>query len=272
MGKYAYASIRLPKSGYQQVNLQLRNDYRLYAKKWMNNIPAVYFETIFKHHHKPIGEDEVMEIQDTKRLQVVGEAFLEAIENKEWWRHLNNQLQVQLDFIFDGLEIVYWSVLWSKKGGVEQSMHTDFTIHDTWVRISGIIALEKNTKLVVATLNKEGDDDKKVITLNIGDVVILQGDQMHAGASYSSDNKRLFFKAIPIGHKLLKGEYDSVGYCYVCENDITGGCKKKFPTQNILDNHRYYCKAVHGEEEVNRRRKNNRQQSEKRRKLLKGEI
>jgi hypothetical protein len=54
--------------------------------------------------------------------------------------------------------------------------------------------------------------------------------------------------------KVLKGEKDSVGYCYVCEDKKLGGCFDRFPTSDMLKNHRTNCVAVHGEEEVKRRR------------------
>ena len=71
-----------------------------------------------------------------------------------------------------------------------------------------------------------------------------------------------------MGMKVLKGEKDSVGYCYVCEDKKLGGCFDRFPTSDMLKNHRTNCVAVHGEEEVKRRREEkNRKEAARKEKL-----
>ena len=114
----------------------------------------------------------------------------------------------------------YWSALMSNAGGTEQAMHQDFTEHGTWPRFAGIISLDEG-KIWMERLDLKGD--KVELSLGAGDAVIFQGDKMHAGSAYDEEHRRLYFKALSVGMKLLKDEKDSVGYCHVCEDDKLGG-------------------------------------------------
>ena len=157
-----------------------------------------------------------------------------------------------------------YAILYSKAGGARQSLHTDYTIHDTHPRFSGIIAVNEGTKLLIE--DGENSGQEKEIKLNIGEAIIMRGNFKHAGASYTkNNNRRIFFKAIPVGEKLLKEEIDSVGYLYCCEGE-RGGCRKMLPTKSIKRNHRYYCEAVHGKEIVTSRREKAKVRSSRKRK------
>ena len=108
---------------------------------------------------------------------------------------------------------------------------------------------DDNGLLVVEKRNtKEG---KSVVKVRTGEAIIFRGNFFLAGAAYVKNQRRLYFKAIPEGKELLKEEKDYVCYAFVCEKE---GCKKRFPTNKILENHKYYCVACHGEELVRKRR------------------
>ena len=71
-------------------------------------------------------------------------------------------------------------------------------------------------------------------------MVIFRGDYKHAGAAYTNEYCRLYFKAIPIGCCLWEEEINSVGYGYVCER-VQGGCVIRCNGGKSLDNHKPNC-------------------------------
>jgi hypothetical protein len=100
--------------------------------------------------------------------------------------------------------------------------------------------------------------EKKIeLNLGAGDVVIFRGDKMHCEEGYEMENRRLYFKALLVGIKVLESGKDAVGYGHVCEiTKDKSGCEARFPTYSTLANHRNLCAAVHGEEEAAALRRN----------------
>jgi hypothetical protein len=66
-------------------------------------------------------------------------------------------------------------------------MHQDFTEHGTWPRFAGIISLDGKGKIWMERLDLKGG--KVELSLGAGDVVIFQGDKMHAGAAYDEEHR-----------------------------------------------------------------------------------
>jgi hypothetical protein len=134
-------------------------------------------------------------------------------------------------------------------------MHTDVEENNTGPRFAGIICLDGMSKLVMEWSRIKGK--QIVLNLGAGDAVIFRGDKMHCDAGYEFENRRLYFKALPVGIDLLESEKDAIGYGHVCEiKKNKGGCEARFPTASILANHRTLCAAVHGVEVAGNRRQN----------------
>ena len=66
------------------------------------------------------------------------------------------------------------------------------------------------------------------------------GDLFHAGAGYETENRRLYFKAIPKWATLYPSERGNVAYGYVCQKS-EGGCGEKFRFESQLKDHKDTC-------------------------------
>ena len=143
-------------------------------------------------------------------------------------------MQEQLDFIYPDLKIVSVRLLKSEGGGLGQSWHTDFTRWD-YPRFAGIISFNDSTKLMI---KYDGFRKEDIMTIGKGFMMTFRGDLFHAGAGCEEENRRLYFKAIPIGCKLEEINY--VAYNYVCE-EVEGGCGARFNYLRQLENHKCYC-------------------------------
>ena len=269
---------RIPRrSGYQHVKLQLTPTYLKGAKTYLNKLrigDKKWFEPIFLEHeevsvgksaeemteeHKRlveanggeeaviVGEDGERKIRvaiyDEYRYQYVG-FFEKDLKKARWAAHLKQRMEEQLEFIHEGVEVVWWAVLGSKGGGKKQASHLDYEDWD-FPRFAGIVAIEENTTVDIGT-----DEVFETIQIQPGEMVVFRGDVMHSGSAYAEDNKRIYFKAFPKGKSCSKGEAENVSYGAVCEF-----CKKPFGNFKQVYEHKRTCPAKLGVEEAEAKRK-----------------
>jgi ectoine hydroxylase-related dioxygenase (phytanoyl-CoA dioxygenase family) len=115
--------------------------------------------------------------------------------NLDWIDTINNELTSLITDFFPNLEKKsHMSVLFSKKGCVEQKLHTDYPLtEDLEIQESeedknkascfALVALMDNTSIILG--------DGKPLNIAKGDVLFSRGDLVHAGSGYEQDNVRL---------------------------------------------------------------------------------
>ena len=113
-----------------------------------------------------------------------------------------------MDIAYPDLQLELVTVFKSLPGGGQQSWHADFSVFN-FPRFAGLISLDDSTKLIIKNDGNEGD---RVLRILEGEMVIFRGALVHAGAAYEKENRRIYFKAIPIGCELFESEKFSVAY------------------------------------------------------------
>ena len=145
-----YQSSNIGKDGWLKDDLHYKRNTVLRCFTWLNRISKRKFVRIFKGHY-----DDFTSIDDDNRLQ-----FERPNIDNAWFRDIVTCLQAKLDTIQRGLKIVYWSVLWSKPGGVMQSEHADYP-DLLFPCYSGLLSFDDSTKLHI----REGNKVREIIIL-----------------------------------------------------------------------------------------------------------
>ena len=224
-----YEHNNIPEAGYEKVCLHLSKTTLKNADSGLN---ALSIENKIFDKLETATEESRM---DSHRFQV---NEIERFFKGKWWPNIKKRVQEQLDFIYPNLRMCHVSALRSLPGGPEQEMHCDFSYYD-FPKFAGIISLSDNNTLEIKGKGKEPNTTLPILR---SEVVIFRGDLMHAGSSYKEENKRIYFKAIPVGTDIREDEVNAVANGYLCEKS-EGGCGLHFGFLLELYAHRHLCEC-----------------------------
>jgi ectoine hydroxylase-related dioxygenase (phytanoyl-CoA dioxygenase family) len=90
-------------------------------------------------------------------------------------------------------------ILHSLAGCSQQQWHLDFKPNSTSgiKPMSALLALEANTRFETQT---------QTLELDVGDLLVFDGDLVHAGAAYRDDNTRLHAYLYPLGSRRVSNQ------------------------------------------------------------------
>lgn len=226
-----------------------------------------HFEPIFsKHTPSGDGSRTLTPESDDKRWQT-RRTIPQFYNKRKWYRTLMVNLTKVLDTILPEMEVSDCRILLSLADCKLQSFHMDIP-YPTFPCFAGIISVDDSTNVVLKDMNHRVHDPGKVIDIQRGDVVIFRGDLMHAGGAYESENRRIYFKALPKGSKLCKKTQRGQVHVLQCTSHKPGlgkGCNRVFANATQLKNHKYTCPCIKTKEELEKIRKNAREASRRQR-------
>ena len=107
-----------------------------------------------------------------------------------------SDLMAAINLVFPACSAIEVKMLKSEAGDTEQLTHTDYVpgriqtnlLHLNAFHYSAVISVEENTRLLVGKALEE-------VSIPLHSMIFFRGDMLHAGAAYSTSNRRLFLSA-----------------------------------------------------------------------------
>lgn len=218
--QHAYRYTHLVKEGWTKDDLHLSPWVITKAKTALTTKTKRNYQSIFLKHILRMGILE--SINDKSRFQRFPYEC-----NAEWFNEIKLHLSEKLNTIHSNLKIVFWSVLLSEPGGQIQREHTDYPSDLPFPVFSGIVSIDDST-----TLNIRDGNMRRCVRILAGECLIFNGNVIHSGSSYSTQNRRLFFKAIPYNCSLPEVEDYNVTvmreYCEHCHYSFKSRYEKEY--------------------------------------------
>ena len=140
-----------------------------------------------------------------------------------------------------------------EKSGVQEH-HKDI-VDPKFPCFAGLVSLDDDTNICLRDLESSSRTTTsfKTIRIGVGRVLVFRGDLLHGGGTYTAENRRIYFKALPRNKQfdpvVQKGRVQVMFKCDTKNKE----CGLTFESETALKNHRFYCKDVHGEAEVKNR-------------------
>ena len=214
---YNYTLDNIPSSGYTVIDAQLDDEHYDSIKTKCMQHDEKEFNPIFASF-----DDDHKPILTTQRMQSL--TIIKGTSNDKSWKHLRYKIENQIKFIHRAptskkiFKMKHFALLLSKNPCPQQVEHNDFVPQDVPL-YSGIFSFDDNTKLTV--FGKGGSS--KDVRVPAGFFILFTADCKHAGSEYvGTENRRLFFKAMPSSFVLPKTEGSSVNNvpfpCPYCPN------------------------------------------------------
>ena len=256
--KECYRHLDIGPPHWDKAYVHLTQEQRKAIYDFIYGYPMEAFQNIFKKTKRSTNSAFTFDlVPDPRRKQRV----LEKEEIDTNLRPVLKAIETSLQRIAPSLVPCHPAILLSLPNGPNQEEHPDFS-RWTFPRFAAIFSVDDSTKLRIRNI----DGVYETIPILKNELLVFRGDVMHGGASYVTENRRLYLKVLPAGCQLDKDELEAVG----AEEKKCKHCGETYEC-TFEWHRRVYCRAKNTKRETAKKKAGNRKRAAEWRKNNKNE-